>query len=58
MFEPEHIFDACRRVKLNQKPACQELHIRLKKGPKYLTSDLTALNLKEIPRGNVPEGTP
>ena len=30
-----YIFDACRRAKLNQKPACQELQTRLKKGPKW-----------------------
>ena len=34
MFVPDHIFHARGRTKLNQNPACQELQIGLKKGPK------------------------
>ena len=36
MFEPDHIslFRARGRTKLNQNPACEELQIGLKKGPK------------------------
>ena len=51
MFVPDHILTYVMTwtSKLNQNSACQELQIRLKKGPKNngLRSDLRALNLKK-----------
>ena len=38
---PELIFDACERDKLNQNRACQELQIRLKKGPKMASDAIS-----------------
>ena len=62
MFAPDHILTHVMRwtSKLNQNSACQELQIRLKKGPKNngVRSDLRASNLKKNLRGGGEEGPP
>ena len=51
---PERIFDAYRRAKLNQNPACRELQIRLKNGPKWPQKQFQNTKFEK----NFPEGIP
>ena len=44
MFEPHHIFDTRGPANLNPNPACQELQMGLKKGPKMASEAISNLN--------------
>ena len=55
MFEPDHIFDARGPAKLIQNPVCQDLQIRLKKGPKMAPEAISEHQLKVFLGG---EGLP